>query len=97
MAFGPEGDPIPPRLIEELCAGVDGSRLRLKGGHIVDSQRALAVFEAQQRGSLADRKNNRWVESFLGVNGGFESTPPELLEQEPDDEMPPQPPSVYLS
>ncbi len=97
MAFGPEGDPVPPRLIDELCTGVDGSRLRLKGGAIVDSRRALTVFDAQSRGPLADRTSNRWVESFLGHVGGFEPTPQELLDQEPDGDLPPQPPSVYLS
>lgn len=97
MAFGPEGDPVPPRLIDELCTSVEGSRLCLKGGAIVDSARALAVFDAQSRGPLAHRTSNRWVESFLGHVGGFEPTPSELLDQEPDGNMPPQPPTAYMT
>ena len=97
MAFGPEGDPVPPRLLNELCTDIDGCRLQLKEGLDVDNHRALAVFEAQQRGPLADRENNRWVESFLGHDGHFEPTPQHLLDEEPDDELPPQPPTVGMS
>ncbi|MEM9441021.1 MAG: hypothetical protein AAGA73_11290, partial [Pseudomonadota bacterium] len=97
MAFGPEGDPVPPHLLKELCTSRDGCTLRLKEGQDVDSQRALAVFDAQQRGALASRESNRWVASFLGHEGSFEPTPQELLDREPNDELPPHPPSANMA
>ena len=97
MAFGPDGDPMPPRFLKEAFSGRRAAKLRMSTGALVDSDRVLAVLDAQQRGALAKRKSKAWIESLLGLAGSFEETPEELLQNEPDGEMPPQPPSVYLS
>lgn len=91
MAFGPDGDPVTPRLVKETFADdLDGS-CRYGTGQDIPRRRALAVLDAQQRGPLAKRRSDPWIESMLGLAGGFEPTPPELLESEPNLPMPPLP------
>ena len=97
MAFGPDGDPMPPRYLKEAFSGRRTAKLRMSTGALVDSDRVLAVLDAQQRGALAKRTSKAWIESMLGLAGSFEETPEDLLQREPDGEMPPHPPSVYLS
>jgi hypothetical protein len=82
MAFGPGGDPAPPRLV----ASDHDAALLLENGGLVDRQRALAVLEAQQKAPLAGVPNDRWIEAMLGLAGEFEPTDPALLERELEEE-----------
>ena len=88
MAFGPDGDPVPPRLVKETFADDLDASCRYGANREIPRRRALAVLEAQQRGPLAKRRSDPWIESMLGIAGGFEPTPPELLESEPNEPMP---------
>lgn len=88
MAFGPDGDPMPPSLVKAACADDPKGTLQLESGKTVDRRRVLNVFDAQQKGSLADEPNDGWIEAMLCLGGAFEPTAPELLEQEPPGAMP---------
>ncbi|MGI9435679.1 MAG: hypothetical protein ACR2Q4_12770 [Geminicoccaceae bacterium] len=80
--FGPSGDPVPPQSVKHACAEQPADRLRQADGTHVESERVIAVLDAQQRGTLADRQSDPWIEAMLGAAGGFEDTPQEILAQE---------------
>lgn len=83
MAFGPAGDPVPPQNVKDACARQPRAALRLPGSAAaVDHRRLIDLLDAQQRGPLADRKSDRWIESLLGAAGEFEETPTNLLATE---------------
>lgn len=88
MAFGPDGDPVPPSLLKSTDADHAGDELILESGEWVDRQRVLDVLDAQQKGALCDHPNDKWVEAMLGLAGGFEPTTPERLAEEPDSPTP---------
>ena len=89
MVFGPDGDPIPPKFLKEAFSERQAAMLRMADGTLVDSDRVLAVLDAQQRGRLAKRPSQAWIGSMLGLAGSFEATPQELLDCEPNTSMPP--------
>lgn len=91
MAFGPDGDPMPPTLVKSLCADDPKGTLRLESGETVDKRRVLELLEAQQKGPLSDKRHDGWIEAMLRLGGAFEPTAPELLEEEPSSKMPPRP------
>lgn len=91
MAFGPEGDPMPPSLVTSACADDPKGTLQLESGKTVDRRRVLNVLDAQQKGPLADEPNDGWIEAMLCLGGAFEPTAPGVLEQEPLGIMPPLP------
>ena len=96
MAFGPEGDPVPPSLLRTACTetAVDGPKMEC--GAIVDRRKVLAVIDAQQRAPLADRPSDGWIETMLGLGGRFQPTPPDLLADEPKDRLPPLPEAFHV-
>lgn len=79
MAFGPLGDPLPPQHLKDACAKQPEAKLRLPDGRAVDHDRLIDVLEAQQKGPLAERPNDPWVQAMLSAEGGFEPAPPECL------------------
>ena len=97
MAFGPEGDPVPPALLRMVSREGPTSFLEQDSGAAVDCERVLTVFGVQQRGALADRPGDRWIRAMLGLEGSFEPTPPELLEEEPNDPLPDLPALAALN
>jgi len=88
MAFGPENDPLPPALLRTVSKEGPTSFLERDSGQAVDCERVLTVFKVQQRGALSDRPGDGWIKAMLGLEGSFEQTPRELLEQEPNDPLP---------
>lgn len=91
MAFGPNGDPLPPDLVHPICAADPGDKLQMETGHEVDRRRVLAILDAQQQGPLANQRDSRWIRAMLGLEGGFEETPFDLLAAEPAGPTPPAP------
>lgn len=91
MAFGPDGDPMPPSLVKSACADDPKGTLQLESGKTVDRRCVLNVLDAQQKGPLADKPNDGWIDAMLCLGGAFEPTSPELLQQEPISVMPPLP------
>jgi len=89
MAFGPDGDAMPPSLVKQACADDPDTLLRLHDGTNVPSARVLAVLDAQQQGPLADQRHRPWIEAMLGLGGRFEPTPETLLDNEPNTPLPP--------
>jgi hypothetical protein len=72
MAFGPEGDPIPPGAFVAAAAAQPNLPLAWSDGRTVSSKRVAAVLEAQARGPLiaahADRKGGEpWIRAMLGL------------------------------
>jgi hypothetical protein len=88
MAFGPDGDPVPPAMLRSASNSGTKGFLELDSGAVVDSQRVLEIFNAQRKGGHADYRSDGWVRAMLGLEGTYEPTPAELLEQEPDDPLP---------
>ncbi len=91
MAFGPDGDPIPPSLVKSACADDPKGTLQLESGKTVDRRCVLNVLDAQQKAPLADEPNDPWIEAMLCLGGAFEPLAPELLAKEPLGTMPPLP------
>ncbi|MEM8947801.1 MAG: hypothetical protein AAGA21_14260 [Pseudomonadota bacterium] len=91
MAFGPDGDPMPPALVKSLCADDPKGTLQLESGETVDRRCVLNILDAQQKGQLADHPVDGWVEAMLCLGGAFEPTPPRLLDDEPLGIMPSRP------
>ena len=72
MAFGPEGDPIPPATFVAAAAAQPNMPLAWSDGRTVSSKRVAAVLEAQAHGPLlagdADRKGGEpWLRAMLGL------------------------------
>ncbi len=88
MAFGPDGDPMPPSLVRAACADDPKGTLQLESGKTVDRRCVLNVLDAQQKAPLADEPNDSWIEAMLCLGGAFEPTTPELLAKEPLGAMP---------
>lgn len=88
MAFGPDGDPVTPTFLRTISSEGPTSFLEQDSGKAIDSERVLTVFGVQQRGALSDRQGDRWIRAMLGLEGSFEPTPLELLEQESNDPLP---------
>jgi len=89
MAFGPDGDPIPPSLVRETFITDPEGQCSLETGLLVSRQRVLDILEAQQQGPLSEHRSNLWIEAMLAAAGKFEPTPLELLDSEPNTPMPP--------
>ncbi|MDH3659998.1 MAG: hypothetical protein OEU92_08210 [Alphaproteobacteria bacterium] len=94
MAFGPDGDPVPPSLVKSTGPDDTADELLLEGGQWVDRQRVLDVLDAQQKAPLADQPTDLWIKAMLGLAGGFEPTPSERLANEPDGPAPALPNSA---
>lgn len=88
MAFGPEGDPIPPSLVRSICAGDPKGTLQMENGKTADRQRVLDLLDAQQKAPLADTSSDGWIEAMLCLGGAFEPTSARLLEEEAPGVMP---------
>ncbi len=70
MAFGPEGDPIPPASFVALAAGQPDAEIALAGGGSAPALRVAAVLEAQAKGPLAGGEpagGEAWIEAMLGL------------------------------
>ena len=72
MAFGPEGNPIPPAAFVAAAAAQPNLPLAWSDGRTVSSKRVAAVLEAQARRPLlaadADRKGGEpWIRAMLGL------------------------------
>ncbi len=86
MAFGPDGDPLPPGLLTTTGEELRDHGPPLYDGHPVDHERMVEILLAQRTGALAaeGRRCDRWIEAMLGVAGQFEPTPAGLLATEAD-------------
>lgn len=91
MAYGPDGDPVPPNLIKASVITDPEGQFPLETGALVSRQRVLEILEAQQQAALSTPPSDPWVEAMLGVAGSYEPTPSEFLENEPSSPMPPLP------
>jgi hypothetical protein len=73
MAFGPEGDPIPPAEFARAAAAQPDAQIALADGRAVPAPRVAAVLEAQASGPLTagptagGREGNGWLEAMLGL------------------------------
>jgi hypothetical protein len=72
MAFGPEGDPIPPVAFLPMAAEQPDAEIALADGSTAPAQRVAAVLDAQARGRLARQHGDRtggeaWIKAMLGV------------------------------
>ena len=83
MAFGPDGDPMPPSLVKSVCADDPKGTLQLESGKTVDRHCVLNVLDAQQKAPLTEKPSDGWVEAMLCLGGAFEPTASELLDKEP--------------
>ncbi len=72
MAFGPEGDPIPPGAFVTMAAEQPDAEVRLVDGTRAPAHRAAAVLDAQAKGPLAGPQGagaggEPWIKSMLGL------------------------------
>jgi hypothetical protein len=72
MAFGPEGDPIPPGDFVAAAAEQSDAKVAWSGGETVSASRVAAVLEAQSRGPLGTERGDQnrgeaWVKAMLGL------------------------------
>jgi hypothetical protein len=71
MAFGPEGDPIPPGAFAAMAAEQVDTEIALEGGPPVPARRVAAVLEAQAKGPLAGQGDHAageaWIKAMLGL------------------------------
>jgi hypothetical protein len=72
MAFGPEGDPIPPAAFAALAADQPDAEIALEGGARAPAQRIAAVLAAQAKGTLTGAQGERaggeaWIKAMLGL------------------------------
>jgi hypothetical protein len=72
MAFGPDGDPIPPGAFAALAAAQPDAGIALDGGSFAPAGRVAAVLEAQAKGRLAGQPGDpvggeAWIEAMLGL------------------------------
>jgi hypothetical protein len=71
MAFGPDGDPIPPGAFAAIAAEQADTEVALEGGARVPARRVAAVLEAQAKGPLAGQGDRAageaWLKAMLGL------------------------------
>ncbi len=73
MAFGPEGDPIPPAEFARAAAAQPDVQIALPDGRPVSAPRVAAVLEAQASGPLTagptagGSEGVAWLEAMLGL------------------------------
>ncbi len=72
MAFGPEGDPIPPAAFAAMASEQPDAEVALADGPTVMALRAAAVLDAQAKGPLGGRQQDRtggeaWIKAMLGL------------------------------
>ena len=72
MAFGPEGDPIPPHTFVAAAAEQPDAEVRLADGRTAPAARVARVLEAQAKGPLGAAHGNppggaAWIEAMLGL------------------------------
>jgi hypothetical protein len=71
MAFGPEGDPIPPADFVAAAAEQPDAKIAWSGGETVSASRVAAVLEAQSRGPLGSEgdqnRGEAWIKAMLGL------------------------------
>jgi hypothetical protein len=72
MAFGPEGDPIPPAAFAAAAAGQPDIEIVCGGHGSVRASKVVAVLEAQARGPLSSAHGDRvggerWILAMLGL------------------------------
>ncbi len=73
MAFGPEGDPIPPAEFARAAAAQPDVQIALPDGRAVSAPRVAAVLEAQASGPLTagptagGSEGVAWLEAMLGL------------------------------
>jgi hypothetical protein len=72
MAFGPDGDPIPPGAFVAMAAEQPDAEVALADGTTAPAQRVAAVLDAQTRGPLAGQQGDRaggeaWIKAMLGL------------------------------
>ncbi len=85
VVMGPLGDPLTPSFLKETFAESPDMKLSMADGREVEPSSVVAVLEAQQSGRLADTPDDSWIESMLGLAGGFGAVSPEQLDAELDD------------
>lgn len=76
MAFGPDGDPIPPRAFVAAAAERPEARVGLAGGERVPASRVARVLEVQTLGRLGSVHGGgeTWVMAMLGLGPQPEAT-----------------------
>ena len=68
MLFGPDGDPVPPRIFAIAASAQPGAPIPLPNGGTAPARRVAKVLEAQSRGRLAPEKDaDAWLEAMLGM------------------------------
>jgi hypothetical protein len=71
MAFGPDGDPIPPGAFAAIAAEQADTEVALEGGARVPARQVAAVLEAQAKGPLAGQGDRAageaWLKAMLGL------------------------------
>jgi hypothetical protein len=72
MAFGPEGDPIPPADFVAAAAEQPDAKVAWSGGETVPASQVAAVLEAQSRGPLGleqgdQNRGEAWIKAMLGL------------------------------
>ncbi len=72
MAFGPEGDPIPPAAFAAMATEQPDAEVALADGTTAPAQRVAAVLDAQAKGRLAGQQAERaggeaWIKAMLGL------------------------------
>ncbi len=72
MAFGPEGDPVPPHTFVAAAAEQPDAEVKLADGGTVPAIRVARVLEAQAKGRLGAAHGNppgatAWIEAMLGL------------------------------
>ena len=72
MAFGPEGDPIPPAAFVAMAAEQPDAEVALEGGTRAPAQRVARMLDAQAKGPLAGPSGDwaggeAWIKAMLGL------------------------------
>ena len=72
MAFGPEGDPIPPHTFVAAAAEQPDAEVKLADGRTAPAARVARVLEAQAKGRLGAAHGDpsgaaAWIEAMLGL------------------------------
>jgi hypothetical protein len=85
MVFGPDGDPVPPRVFSAAAAADPDARLNLPDGTAVAASRVAVVLGAQVLGRLGRvERGNEWIMAMLRERGGPEAASEAELRAEED-------------